>query len=73
MTSIFFGHEAQFQRAGRIDDARVTRDEGQVHGGRTAGGDDALLELDDLLGAGLVLAVPSVTSTSMWCGSRKLP
>jgi hypothetical protein len=57
-------HEAQFERPGRIDDARVLRDEGQMHGSRT-GGDDALLELDDLLGAGLVLPVPSVTSTSM--------
>ena len=50
----FLRHEAQFKRSGRIDNAWVFRDEGQMHGSRT-GGNDALLELDDLLGAGLVL------------------
>jgi hypothetical protein len=57
-------HEAQFERPGRVDDARVFRNEGQMHGGRT-GGDDALLELDDLLAPVLSWPVPSVTSTSM--------
>ncbi|OEZ92696.1 hypothetical protein JAB9_46260 [Janthinobacterium sp. HH107] len=37
---------AQFQRARRIDDARVFRHERQLHHGR-AGGDDGLLELHD--------------------------
>ena len=40
----------QFQRARRIDDARVFRHEGQLHHGRT-GGDDGLLELHDFFGA----------------------
>jgi hypothetical protein len=50
-------HEAQFERPGRIDDARVFRDEGQMHR-RRAGGDDALLELDDLLAPVLSWPVP---------------
>ena len=41
---------AQFQRARRIDDARVFRHEGQLHHGRT-GGDDGLLELHDFFRA----------------------
>ena len=48
-------HLAQLERAGRVDDAGVARQEGQVHRGR-AGGDDAVLELHHLLRAGLVLA-----------------
>ena len=48
-------YKAQFQRPGRIHNARITRDERQMYGGR-AGGDDAFLELDHLLAAGLVLA-----------------
>jgi hypothetical protein len=54
MTSILLRHLAQFQRAGGIDDARILGNERQVEG-RTAGGDDALLEADHLLRAGLVL------------------
>jgi hypothetical protein len=67
-----FGHEAQFQRAGGIDDARILGNEGQVEG-RAAGGDDALLEADHLLLAGLLLCVPVVSSTSRWLASRKWP
>ena len=49
-------NEAQFKRAGRIDDALIVRQERQADGRRTRG-DDALLEADDLLAAGLVLGL----------------
>jgi hypothetical protein len=45
---------AQFQRAGGIDDARVVV-AGRAGGRPRAGGDDAFLEADDLLLAGLLL------------------
>ena len=54
-TSMRFGIALQLERAGRIDDARIVGHERQLHR-LAAGGDDRLLELDDLLLAGLVLA-----------------
>ncbi len=48
-------HALQRQRAGGVDHARVIGHEGQAHG-LAAGGDDGVLEGDDLLGAGLLLA-----------------
>ena len=54
----FLRHEAQFQCPGRIDDARIVRQEGQMHR-RTTRRDDALLEADDFLAAGFFLPLAS--------------
>ena len=67
-----FRDEAQFQRAGGIDDARVVRDEGQMHR-LTAGGDDALFEADDFLLAALVLAIAGGEFDFQMMGIEKTP
>ena len=46
-TSIRCGELAELERAGRIDDARIARQPRQ-HRGLAAGGDDALIEVDEL-------------------------
>ncbi len=63
ITSIALGDVRQFQRAGRIDHARVVRQERQLHRLR-AGGDDRLLEADGPSSCRIGLASPLVSCTS---------